>query len=159
MNQLRFIRETIYSLKREYGVPADLYTIVATTTDLETGTRESDKRVFRIKRAILLPKRLYTDVITLVGGGQALHHGALTDKSERVVIIDAKDYPKDYTPKPEDYVVINTTRFNVVEATDFDHKLAVILRVKQIEGELPRQILEVGASSAVRLNSGGGGET
>lgn len=157
MNQLRFIREAIYGLKREYGIPGDLYILIDSTSNLETGERIVKKEVFRIKRVILLPRRLYNNVVTLVGGTQKIHHGATTDQSERLIIIDSKDYPKDYTVSKEDYFVINRTRYNVLEVQDFESKLAVLLKVRQIEGELPRQILDVRANTSVNLNSGSTG--
>lgn len=161
MSQHRFIRETLYALKREYGVVVDLYAAVSTTTDLETGRREQEKRSFRIKRAILLPKRVYADVVKLLrgSGGAPVHHGAALDKIFRLIIVDARDYPEDYSPDPEDYLVIGEGRYNVREVEEYEHRLAVLLKVEQVVGELPMRVTVADAKSEVDLQSNGRGET
>lgn len=154
MNQLRFISQTIYKLKKQYGVPFQIYTTTSSSTDLQTGVKSVQKRIYNIKYGIVLPRKMYAELVSLLGGSRTLSHNNLIDKETRVVLLDAKDYPADYVIEPGDYVLMNHERFNITEINLYDHRLAGELKMTKIIGEKPRAIIEQSLKTKININQG-----
>jgi hypothetical protein len=152
MSQLQFISKVIYRLKKEYGLPLELYSITDIQIDLETGIKQLTKQIYKIKKAILLPRRMFSETVILLGGSRQFQDKL--DKQKRQIIIDVKDYPKDYIVRPKDYIIIQHERFNIIEAELYDNKLAVVLTVTKIIGEQPAAVINASVKDTLDINQG-----
>lgn len=161
-NQLVYISQTLYDLKRSYGYPVDIYTTTGSTVNLESGAKTVARDVFKIKKGILLPKRITREFIdgqTFSVGLKNLAYGGSFNLGRRVLIIDIKDYPATYIVKPDDYVVINHERFNIIEAEQFDHRLCVLFNIQEIKNEDINAITSKSLSHRLRIKQNAEGET
>lgn len=151
INQLQFIRETIYNLKYDYGLPLEIYALISSATDLATGVKTITKTVYKIRQAILLPRKLDSEFIRIIG----LHKRFdILDKEERLILIDASDYPKAYKPQGSDYILIHHQRFDILSVETYDHKLAVIIHAKKLAGEQPAAIINQSLSQDIGISQG-----
>jgi hypothetical protein len=84
---LRFIRDTIYSLKREYGLTIAVGA-VASALDLKSGIKTATYSVLVVKRAILLPTSMYAQFMQTLTGGTKV---GTIEKNTRKILIDKQD--------------------------------------------------------------------
>jgi hypothetical protein len=144
---MNHIRQTIYTLKRQYGVKAELYSITDIQSNLETGEKTLQKIVYKINKAVFLPRKIFSELIALIGGQRL---GNRVDKQTRFLLIDGKDLPKEYELRQKDYVLIQHQRYNISDIKIFDNNLGYVLTITKITGESPRAIIE--ESSKDRIN-------
>jgi len=130
-----FIRRNIYAMKRQYGARVDVYRVVSSVTDHLTGEKTVVKEVYPVRRAPVLPYRMKRDVvqtISIISADKSFVYGGAFDASRREIIFDARDLPKNFEIKPEDYVVFNHTRWDVVTAEKIEYETGWVLTVKNI---------------------------
>lgn len=133
----RAIRRNIYAMKRQYGAKIDVYRIVSSETDHLTGEKTVIKEVHPVRRAPVLPSRMKRDVtqtISIISADKQFVYGGFYDASKREVIIDSRDLPNDYEIKPEDYVVFNGERWDVIGVEKFEYDTGWVLTVKNLPG-------------------------
>ncbi len=118
MNQ--FNRNTIYALKRTYGVKAVLYRIISKTLNLTTGQQVITTSTTTIRRVIFLPTNI--ERITLSRGNFYF------DPNKRLVVIDHRDV--DFIIKVGDYIIHNTSKYNIIEVNDYELDAAFSLIVQ-----------------------------
>ncbi len=148
-----FIQHVLYTFKQDYSVSLELYTRVGSAVNLETGVKTLTKLVFKIDRAVLLPRQVVRTALMLPGSGDTFKYGGLIDQGKRIVIIDINDYPSTYEVRPNDYVVINTQRYNIKDATLHDDRTAVLLTLEETIGEQPARIITENLIEELHLQS------
>lgn len=138
-----FIKRAVYSLKRRYGVSTDLYVFIESNTNLDTGEKSVIKNKYKINRAILLPPRGSRDFdydLSFIAANKNFTYGGVFEKRIRDFIFDKRDLPKNYIANRDDYLVVDTKRYNIKLTTELDFAIHII--AEQIEGDNPQQLLE-----------------
>ena len=100
-NVLRQHQIIVYRLKRQFGLPAALYAPVSTIQDIETGEISRTWTIINIRRAIIVRSsedRKFVYDLAYIAAAKNFTGGGYFDHSSRLVIIDAKDFPKDFVP-------------------------------------------------------------
>lgn len=142
----RAIRRNIYAMKRQYGARVDVYRIVSSETDHLTGDKTVIKEVYPVNKAPVLPSRMKRDVnqtISIISADKQFVYGGFYDASKREVIIDSRDLPKNYEIRPEDYVVFNGERWDVLGVEKFEYNTGWVLTVKNIPGMPAYEIRDI----------------
>lgn len=117
-----FIKQTIYSLKKEYSLPITIYKIVSSSVDVDSGNITRNIAFRYIKHAILLPKSLTRELFQVE-----------YDINSRLIFIDFDDL-KGFVPNIDDYVIYNNRKYLVNEVTTYDLDAAIILKVTESLG-------------------------
>lgn len=132
----RLVRRAIYRLKRDYGFAIKLYKITNLTLDLEAGTKTRTTQFKRIKRAVILPGRLFRSFVydlSFIAAAKNFTSGGFFDPDDKVIIIDWQDV-RDFEIKPDDYVIYDNKQFQVVDVKDFELDTAYFLKVRAVTG-------------------------
>ena len=157
MNNLIFIRRVIYSLKRRYGFPLDIYRILSTTTDRATGKKTQEKVKYYVKRGIVLPnqvqKRFAFDLAYLAAN-KSFTYGADYGANLRDVIIDAKDLPKSFELTINDYIIYDHKRYQIKTFEIAEHNQAYLIRMDQAPGSLPYEQHDASVKSQLDISQG-----
>lgn len=157
----RFIRNTLYQLKRDYGKQLTLYLETA-TTNITTGARTATTQNWVIKRAVLLPddwKKKFSYALSFVAANKNFTYGGFFDRAQREVLIDATDIPKGLKITTEHHVVIDSKKYNITRVVDLEEAAGWILEVKHVSGEIPKQVLSVKARDRITLGEENDGYT
>jgi hypothetical protein len=97
-----FVKNVIYSLKRDYGVEGIVYKILSQELDLESGTQKL-KLLNKRTKMVFLPTKVY--------------HQDTYDPDKREVLIDDLG---DFVIKINDYIILNKCRYNIIEISKYD---------------------------------------
>ena len=150
----RFIRKTLYSLKRRYGSTVSIYKLVDASTDLRTGVKSITKSMITVLRAVVLPVKVQREVIqsiSQVSANKEFVVGGSFDSGSRIFVIDARDLPADYEFHLDDWLVYDDRRYNIKNISDFEQHAAYIITGKEVIGVIPEQIIKVGAESTLAI--------
>jgi len=112
-----FSKNTVYALKRAYGVKAVLYRIIDKSLNLESGLQTLTLLSNNINRAVFLP----TDVIRTVLS-EGVHY---FDPDKRLVIIDVN-----FTINIGDYLISKQCKYTVIEVNNYELESGQILIVQ-----------------------------
>lgn len=144
----RQMQVTLYSLKRQYGGPVVVYTLLESEVDMLTGDCEVETRATRINRAIVLPGAMSRETMKDITTGQSIKQliqGGGYDTTKRTFVIDKRE-ARNLVLRMEDYLVYEGCKyqFEKVEPLDFD--AGWIISGKVLNGESD---LEVGIEQVV----------
>lgn len=141
-NRLRFIKRVIYSLKRQYGGPVDVYQNVIGPTNYETGQRSVTKNKWSIRQAIRLPRDIMRDALFDQLGNRVFAYGNMVQLADRTIIIDWRDLP---TMIGDDnwYVIIDGHHYEIVRAEAFDNNAALFVVLKELTGQALEQVVSI----------------
>ncbi len=144
-NQLKFIKNVIYNLKRDYGGPLDIYQISNPTLDIETGKQTVERTKYPIRRAIRLPRDIHRDSLWSAVGTRVLPYaGSIIELADREVIIDMKDLPRDFVMGEEGfYIIIDQLHYSVKKVSLFDFRAALYIVLKEITGAQLEQVIQM----------------
>lgn len=153
---MRFIRNLLYKLKRQYGAKITLYKTLTSDIDPKTGRRTTTRKVIPIKLAIVLPDTLARKV--------AFEHGYLStnrkftygaqqvDQNQRIAIIDGQDIPKNTSIEIETSIIFENERYVVKSSDRMDIGFGYILTLVRVDNSLPLQILDYSISQELSFN-------
>lgn len=133
-NNLRQIAVLLYKLKRNFGRKLTLRKFVSVTQDVTTGKQTQVFTSHAIRRAIVMPYSRARDFIydlTFVAANKNFTYGAFFDRASTAVIIDKADIP-DLTIQPEDDLVIDEVRYQIVNTDETEGNTAYLLKVKAL---------------------------
>jgi hypothetical protein len=149
-NELRFIKEVIYDLTRDYGGPIDIYQNVVGETDFRTGEKSFTKQHWKIRKAIRLPRNIHRDALYSATGNTLFAYGNVVEMADRNIIIRWKDLPAGFKFKEENwYVVIEASHYEVVKVIEFDNQAAIFVILKQLVGSPREAIVEIDVQSNI----------
>lgn len=139
MNNLRFIRDAIYALKQEFGLPVNIVWRSSSEIDLETGRKTVTQDSKTVNRAIVLPATTQRDFVydlTFIASNKNFTYGGLFDKHRRKVFIDRQDLPPDFEIKLGYILIIAGKHYDVKGVDDYvdgfpDQPIAYELDVEQ----------------------------
>lgn len=136
-NDLYFFRRVIYQLKKKYGFQIGIYRTTE-TTNLQTGRKTITRMKISINKAIILPNSIFRDYgfsTSLALLNRDLQVGGLLDTSQRTIIIDIQNLPKNFEFSPNDYIVFKHKRYNIIKISEMEVADFIQLDTKQVDGE------------------------
>lgn len=136
----KWIRATIYAMKREYGGSITIYELVSADTDLETGIKTATYNSYPIARAVVLPLHAMRQVIqgiSLISANKKLVQGGTFDAGDRVFIIDRKDVPATFELEKDDWIEYDGKRYDIKYVDEYEPETSWLVLGKVIEGVVP----------------------
>lgn len=146
----RFIRRTLYSLKRQYGGRVDVYKLNSTDTDYETGEKTYERTMVTVPKCIVLPAKIQREAvqsISHISANKMFVYGGTYDAGTRTFIIDARDLPDDYEITNDDWLVYNGRRYDMKSITEFEQHTGWVIIGKEVKGVRPEQIFHMKADT------------
>jgi hypothetical protein len=140
------IRRALYSLKRDYGAPIEIYKLADSQTDVRTGSKSVTKSMFPIRRGIVLPEKLdrvAQQSISLISSNKQFVSGGTYDVGTREFIIDRRDCPLLQTLSADDWIVYNLGKYQIKNIQSFEANAGWIVTAKHLKGEVPERIVHV----------------
>jgi hypothetical protein len=150
-NKMMFVRRTLYALKREHGMPMDIYRLSNGSFDPTTGKQSVSKTRYHIKNALLLPTILLRKFLHNVSYEKAtsreFSYGGSFEQDQKFVAIDLRDFPKNILPIDEttDRAVVNHQLYVLKRGEEFEHQQAILLTLMASEGTLPTEEFDLTA--------------
>jgi len=151
----RFIRKTLYSLKRQYGGRVDVYKLNSTATDYETGAKTYDRTMTCVPRCIVLPVKIQREVvqtISQISANKAFVYGGTYDAGTRLFILDTRDLPDAYEIVNDDWLVYDGRRYDIKSITEFEQHTAWVVAGKEVKGVRPEQIFHVMVENSLSVD-------
>lgn len=134
-NQKRRIRQALYSLKKQYGAgPFEVYELLSSTTNPQTGAVEVETNIHLVRKAILLPstlKREVTQTISVISGNKSFVYGGGYDRSMVTVIFEKEFLPLDTIDK-DDWFVFQGKKYEIHQIEVFDLDTAWVVQAKHL---------------------------
>lgn len=154
----RFGKQVMYSLKRQWGAPIDLYLMGTSDTDLETGVKTTTKTVYPIRMAIVLPAKILREVIqsiAQISANKAMVYGGTFDSGARVFIIDQRDIRDVNEIREDDWIVYKGRRYEMKQIEEFDLGGAWMITAKRVYGSDLEQIFPLVADNYLDIQDTG----
>lgn len=132
---LRFIKNVLYSLKRDYGLPVNIVWRTSSTANLRTGKKDVIQDSIQVNRGIVLPSTINQDFaydLSFIASNKNFTYGGLFDEQHRRVIIDRADLPPDFEIKRGYYLVFNQKRYEVEQINEFENGAGYMVLAKQV---------------------------
>lgn len=111
----RRIRQALYALKRGFGSTVKVCKLINAETDYTTGKRDVDSSEITIHRCIVLPAKVQREVvqtISIISANKEFAYGGSYDADTRLFVIDARDLPRGYTLKLDDWLEYGGYRYS-----------------------------------------------
>ncbi len=113
---VRMVKQNLYMLKRQYGSPAVLCSLLDANTDYTTGTKVVQYSICHVRKVIVLPSRMWRDVVANVArisSNKPLAYGGEFSVGDRGFIIQGDDVPEGVGVKMDDWIVYRGSRYSV----------------------------------------------
>lgn len=133
-NVLRQVKNILYRLKRNYGLPAILR-VVNDSYNIETGVVTPANTDYSIRRMIILPRRSVRDFVydlSFIAANKNFTYGGLFDADERAIIIQTEDLPAGVRPTQDMIVVFDTEQYDILKVQKAEHDRGYILICKHV---------------------------
>ncbi len=137
MHGLQFIKQTIRSLKRQYGLPVTIIRITDTGTNVSTGQRTFTTISHQIKRVIWLPdrqERQFVYDLDYIARNKDFTTGMDFEKNERRLLIDANDL-NGFDVLVDDLYIFGSDQWQVKTRRLFPEYRAFEIRVRSLSGQ------------------------
>ncbi len=137
------IRQALYALKKEYGAGFDIYKLLTTETDVQTGQKTITKEKYRIRRGPVLPVKVNRTVqqsISLISSNKEFVTGGTYDAGTRDFLVDRRDCPDLPTLTADDWIVYNGGKYQIKNFEEFEVEAGWIITATKLIGEIPEQI-------------------
>jgi hypothetical protein len=138
-------------MKREFGVPVDLYEVQPGITDLATGHKTDLVKRHSIERVALLPTKAEVKYNFEQSMPKNFRYGATYDTSEKHFLIDGIDLPVGLRITRNFYIVFNGHRYNVDKIDTIDLNVAYLVTGKEVQWEQPYQVIEYTFRDVINL--------
>lgn len=142
----RFIRRTLYSLKRLYWGRVDVYKLVVASTDYKVGTKTYSRTMVTVPKTIVLPVKIQREAvqgISTISANKAFVYGGTYDAGTRTFIFDTRDLPANYEFVMDDWLVYDSRRYDIKSISEFEQHAAWIVVGKKVKGVHPEQIIHM----------------
>ena len=131
MGNLRQVKNTLYQLKKDWGVKTDLRNQLS-VVDRKTGVTQKSFVSHSIRRGILLPVTLTPSFIydlSFIAANKNFTYGGLFGVGSRVVILDGSDVPSTFTIKEDTQLIIAKAVYSVKNVNTLVNKIGFLLTV------------------------------
>ncbi len=145
MNNLRFIKQVLYTLKRDFGLPANIVWRTSSVPNLETGKLNVSQDSVAVSRAIVLPRVLQRDFVydlSFIASNKNFTYGGLFDKNSRKVFIDPDDLPAGFEIKIGYWIVFNGVRYEVKTVDTYEQNAAIDMDVSQVDNAILSNLIK-----------------
>lgn len=136
-------RETLYSLKRQYGDRIDIYKLLSSSTNELTGVKVINKDCYPIQRAVVMPERKDRTVqqsISLISANKEFVQGGTYDVGTRDFIVERRDSPNLPDLGADDWIVYAGFKYQIKTVELFEPNAGWVITAKRLSGEVPEQI-------------------
>jgi hypothetical protein len=150
MPNVKFIRDTLYQMKKDYGVPIKYGRLVKNELDYDTGRNTVTKQVYVIRKAVLLPTKLmrkFVQDIAYLAANKNFTYGALFDEKTSLFIVDARDLPRGLQLDMNDFLFMGHQRYAIKQAEILEHNCGWLITAQTHEGANPFEIQPVSSLS------------
>jgi hypothetical protein len=138
-NLLQRMRQTLYALKRKYGERIDIYKLVGSTTDAQTGAKIVSTTVLTVRRAIIMPARTTREAKqspSLASSNKEFAGiGGSTDIGTRDFIIDRRDTPSIPNLTNDDWIIFSGAKYQIAAVETFEPNAGWIITTRELVGE------------------------
>ena len=134
-NNLRETRKVIYHLKMRYGLALEYFDPTAQTHDPKTGDITRTFTQISIRRAVILPTNLSRSFVydlAYIAVGKNFTEGGFFDKNLKHIIIDKKDFPKDFVPNTNHHMEFDNGRYEIKAIQVFEDRRAYVFSVEGV---------------------------
>lgn len=150
MPNVKFIRDTLYQMKKDYGVAIKYGVLENTSLDMDTGLTVVTKKVYLIRKAIIFPTKLqrkFVQDIAYLAANKNFTYGALFDEKTTIFVIDARDVPRGLQIKMDDFLFMNHQRFMIKTVEILEHNCGWLITAQTHEGANPFEVQPVSVKS------------
>ncbi len=112
-NTLRQIKLILYRLKRNYGVPIQIYTPTTSTSNILTGVVTRVYKIVAVPKAIVLSGdqiRTFTYDLSYIATNRNFTYGGFFDRTLRLFILENE-------VTSDDHIIYDNKRYEVKEVT------------------------------------------
>jgi len=113
---LRQHKLLIYRLKRTYGQSIKYLVPTTNAHDILTGAVSRAYTQFNIKKAVVMPAdlaRSFVYDLAFIASGKNFTHGGFFDANNRVILVSARDFPKDFLPKIKHHLEFDNEKWEI----------------------------------------------
>ena len=156
MANVAFVRRILYKLKRNYGYALDLYKILSTTENVETGAKTVNRVRHHLRKAVILTpaelKRQYQYDMSYVAVNQRFSYGAFYDTEALFLIIDCNDLPRGLELTLEDFAIYKHKRYNFDKVEPLEQNLAIMIKMRESKGQTVGEIHQVSVTNTLAVD-------
>lgn len=148
--QTRFIRRTLYSLKKEFGFSITFHKLTE-TYDLETGERTPSIEIKKVNKVIVMPdalQRKFEYDLAFIAAAKNFTYGGFYDTSLRRLIIDRQDLG-DFELELGMYFIWSEERWEIAKIVEFELQTGFIVFARMVEGATRYQVSEINLESSL----------
>ena len=150
-------------LKRAYGWPLDIYSLVDSKTDVRSGQRRVTVNVYHIPRGIVLPTTISRTTLArkMAQGTEASHSFTVSgayDTGLGHFIIDRSDCASLLTLGVDDWIVYENRKYQIHEVESFEVNMGWIITAEEMVGEVPTQVRDLSSGNQITLTDEVGNE-
>ena len=135
-NNLREIRKIIYHLKHRYGLAIVYLEPTAQTHDAKTGEITRQYNQIKIRRAVILPSNLHRAFIydlAYIASSKNFTEGGFFERDFRKILIDRKDFPKDFIPGTNHHMEFDGNRYEIRAIQIFEDRKTYAFSVEAVQ--------------------------
>lgn len=150
----KFFKTGVYTLRKRFGTPADLYHIINTTDDAKTGRSSITRVKYHIKKAIIIPINLLR-AVGIEGSyrtSDRSYPSQELDLESTIVLIDKTELPSGLQLSSNDYVISHTIvrrrsvtrrRFNIRNIETLEDDVFIMLITRFAQGSQLNEIYDL----------------
>lgn len=143
MPNVKFIRDTLYNMKKDFGVPIKYGVVVSSDLDMDTGLVVVEKKVYLIRKAIIFPTKLqrkFVQDIAYLAANKNFTYGAMFDEKITIFVIDARDVPRGLQINMDQFLFMNHQRLVIKSVEFLEHNCGWLITAQTHEGANPFEV-------------------
>lgn len=152
--QWRFFRDSLYHLKRAYGVAVTVIKLRDSETDYQTGDKTIFRNVYPVERAIMFPdkidRRVEQGISPMSANKYVVSQGGF-DRVRTNFLFDASDLPPDFEFELDDFIVSDMGYCQVVEIEEYEEGTGWLVKTHLAEGADLSRVVPLDGSNAVEV--------
>lgn len=146
-NLNRELRQVLYTLKKEYGAPVEVYKLTASATSYKTGVKTATKSVTNVRLCVVMPaltmRKMFQGISYLSASKPfASQGGQGWDGTTRAFIFEGRDLPN-HEWEVEDWIVYRGKKYDVSQIEELEHNSGWLIIGKLVRGSEPERIIQV----------------
>lgn len=152
MANIRFLQQTIYNLKKDYGEWMNLYVVEQSIVDLTTGQQSLVKKNVRIKGVVItnVTAAQILHLFPLLVGSKHTAYSPTLDNEKVLVVIETKDIPKGLQLTTSHYVVYFGQKYQIQQIGISEHKVLHVLTLIKQNTQQKYEIFDLRANNCLQ---------
>lgn len=130
------IKKLLYQIKKRHGSPIDFYKITNEKINVETGKKIVLRTKYPIKKAVFLKQ--FRDFRNAIIRNIIAPQSALLEIIDAELLLDVKDFPKNFKIELTDHVLIKHKLYEIKEIYQIDEQ-SYYLVLKEYKGNIPHE--------------------